>query len=230
MKRSTVAVAGLLLVAFAPAAWALGKGGSMLAIELTHGTADFADKTQGGNTGTPNFTATYIGAYDHSELGIQAQYWRMMAEDYAVTLSVGWGFFNETDQPSSAAGAGSPDHKFSISSFNVRLGGDRVAKLGERTTMYGGPGIEFWSGNAKFEPDFVVANTTTGEYKDESALRWGLSARIGATMMLSEYVGLTAHVGGRYGHASVEEEGAKASWWPSSVESSAGVLYSFGKE
>ena len=229
MKRATVAVAGLFLMAFAPTAWALGKGGSMLAIELTHGTADFADKANGSTTGSPNFTAAYISAYDHSELGIQAQYWRMMAEDYAFTISAGWGFFNETDEPGQGAAPGSPDHKFSISSFNVRLGGDRIHMLGERTIVYGGPGIEFWSGNAKFEPD-VVRGLTTGEYKNESTLRWGLSARIGATMMLSEYVGLTAHVGGRYGHASVEEQGAKASWWPSSTESSAGLLYSFGKE
>jgi hypothetical protein len=200
----------------------------MFAIELTHGTADFADKTQGSTTGAPNYTAVYISAHDHTELGIQGQYWRMMSEDYALTLSAGWGFFNETDEPGQGAAAGAPDHKFSISSFNVRLGGDRVAMLGERTMMYGGPGIEFWSGSAKFEPDFVVANTTTGEYKNESTTRISISARIGATMMVSEYVGLTAHVGGRYGHASVEEDGAKASWWPSSMEASAGVLYSFG--
>ena len=220
MRRATVAATGLFLMAFAPAAWALEKGVSMLAIELTHGTADVADKTQGG-TG-------YISAYSHSELGIQAQYWRLMSEDYALTFTAGWGFFNETDEPGQAATPGSPDHKFSISSFNVRVGGDRVHQLGERTVVYGGPGIEFWSGNAKFEPASFAGQGSGPEYKGESTLRWGLSARIGATMMLSEYVGLTAHVGGRYGHASVEEDGAKASWWPSSVESSAGLLYQFG--
>ncbi len=56
MKRATVAAAGLILVVFAPSAWALGKGGSMFAIELTHGTADFADKRAGLTTGPPNFT------------------------------------------------------------------------------------------------------------------------------------------------------------------------------
>jgi len=229
MKRATIAVAGLFLMAFAPAAWALGKGGSMFAIELTHGTADFADKTQGATTGAPNYTAAYISAYDHTELGVQGQYWRMMADDYALTLSAGWGFFNETDQPGQGAPAGAPDRKFSISSFNVRLGGDRVAMIGERTMMYGGPGIEFWSGSAKFEPDFVVKNTTTGEYKNESTVRFGISARLGATMMMTEKLGLTAHVGGRYGHASVEEDGAKANWWPSSIESSAGLLWTFGE-
>ena len=197
MKRATVAVAGLFLMTFAPAAWALGKGGSMFAIELTNGTADFSDKLNGAHGGPPNYTASYISAYDHSELGIQGQYWRMMAEDYAFTLSVGWGFFSETDKPGQGATAGSPDSKFSTSSYNVRIGGDRVAKISDRTTMYGGPGIEFWSGSAKFEPSPL---TGTGDYTNQSTKRWGLSARVGATMMLSPGMGLTAHVGGRYGY------------------------------
>jgi hypothetical protein len=201
----------------------------MFAIELTSGTADFADKANGSTTGSPNFTATYISAYEHSELGIQGQYWRMMSEDYALALSAGWGFFSESDQPGQSAPAGSPDHTFSISSFNVRLGGDRVAKVGERTTMYGGPGIEYWSGSAKFEPD-PFTTSGTGEYQNESVTRWSISARIGAIMWLSEYVGLTTHVGGRYGYASVEEQGAKATWWPSSVEAAAGFVYAFGAE
>jgi hypothetical protein len=229
MRRAAVAVAGLMLMACAPAAWAMGKGGSMLAIELTNGTADVADKLAGATSGSPNFTAAYITAYTHSELGVQLQYWKMMSEDYAFTISAGWGFFNETDKPGQGAAPGSPDSKFSISSFNVRLGGDRVVKLSERMSLYAGPGIEFWSGNAKFEPD-PFGTTGTGEYKNESTVRWGLSGRLGGTMWLSEYVGLTGHVGGRYGYASVEEQGAKATWWPSSLESSVGLLYAFGEK
>ena len=43
------------------------------------------------------------------ELGLQLQYWRMMSEDYAFTISAGWGFFNETDQPGQGAAAGAPE-------------------------------------------------------------------------------------------------------------------------
>ena len=227
MKRAAAAIAGLVLMAIAPAAWAESKGGSMLAIELTNGTADFADKLSGTTTGASN-TAEYITAYDHSEIGIQGQFWKMMSEDYAFTITAGWGFFTETDKPGQGAAAGSPDAKFSISSFNIRVGGDRVAKVGERMSLYAGPGIEFWSGSAKFEPD-PFGTTGTGEYQNESTTRWSLSGRLGGTMWLSEYVGLTGHIGGRYGIASVEEDGAKASWWPSSIESSVGLLYSFGE-
>jgi hypothetical protein len=231
MKRAMAATAAwFLLMALSPAAWALGKGGSMFSLELTNGTADFADKTQGGTTGPPNYTATYISAYDHPELGVQGQYWRMMSDDYAVTLSAGWGFFHETDKPGQGAASGSPDRKFSINSFNVRLGGDRIAKVGERAMLYGGPGIEIWSGSAKFEPPFPFSNATTGSYTNQSTVRWGLSARLGGTMMIGKGYGLTAHVGGRYGYASVEENGAKATWWPSSMESSAGVIWMFGEK
>ena len=54
MKCRIVALAGLALTTFAPAAWALGKGSSMLAIELIHGTADYADKLAGGSGGVPS--------------------------------------------------------------------------------------------------------------------------------------------------------------------------------
>jgi len=227
MKRATVALAGLLLVTFAPAAWALGKGGSMFAIELTHGTADFADKASGLTTAAPNFTAQYITAYDTKELGVQGQYWYMMADDYAVTVSAGVGFMSEKDEPGQGAAANAPDLKFTTSSFNIRLGGDRVAKVGDRGMLYGGPGIEFWSGSAKFEPSPF---TGTGEYKNESTIRFGISARLGGTMMLGEYFGLTTHIGSRFGYASIEEQGAKATWWPSSMEAAGGLVYTFGGE
>jgi hypothetical protein len=224
MKYRIVALAGLVLTTFAPAAWALGKGSSMFAIELIHGTGDYADKLTFGSSGGP---ASYITAYEHSEGGFQGQYWYMLSEDYALTVTAGYGSFWETDKPGQGASAGSPELEFTTSSFNLRLGGDRVGTLGERTIMYGGPGIEYWSGSATFKPD-PFASTPSGEYKNESTTRISLSARIGATMLIGTGWGLTTHVGGRYGWASTEEDGAKASWTPSSVEASAGVIFVFG--
>lgn len=224
MKCRIVALAGLALTTFAPAAWALGKGGSMLAIELIHGTADYADKLAGGSAGGP---AEYITAYDHTEGGLQGQYWYMMSEDYALTITAGFGSFWETDKPGQGAAPGSPDLKFSSNSFNLRLGGDRVGKLGERTILYCGPGIEYWSGSATFEPSPF---TGTGDYQNQTTTRIGLSARIGATMLIGDGWGVTTHVGGRYCYASAEEDGAKATWTPSSIEASAGFAFKFGGE
>lgn len=224
MKRATVAVAGLVLMAFAPTAWALGKGGSMFAIELTNGTADFADSTN-ARTGSPATTG-YMSSYNHSEMGVQGQYWHMMTDDYAVTVSGGVGFFSETDaQGSKGLPAGGPDLKASSSSFNVRVGGDRVAKVGNRAIMYGGPGIEYWSGKSKYENFNFVGPRA---YEGESTTRISLSARIGAIMVLNESFGLSTHVGGRFGRASAEEQGAKATWWASSMEAGAGIVYMLG--
>jgi hypothetical protein len=226
MKRATIAVAGLFLMAFAPAAWALGKGGSMFAIELTHGTADFADSTNAAEAAPA--TTGYMSSYSHPEMGVQGQYWYMMSDDYAVTLSAGYGFFSETDeQGSKGLPVGGPDLTASSSSFNFRVGGDRVAKVGERAIMYGGPGIEYWSGKSKYENFNFVGPR---EYEGESTTRISISARIGAIMVLNEYFGLSTHVGGRFGRASAEEQGAKATWWASSMEAGAGIVYMFGKE
>ena len=80
--RKILAGAALVLVLAAPQAHALAKGNSMFALELTHGMADLY---------TPDFSSTgYISAYDHSEQGLQGQYWMMMSPDYAPTVTAGW--------------------------------------------------------------------------------------------------------------------------------------------
>ena len=215
MRRTlTLAVLALLLVA--PRAHALGKGDNFFALELTHGVADLY---------TPDFGSTgYITAYDHSEQGVQGQYWKMMSTDYAFNVTAGWGFFSETDKPGAAAPPGSGDAKYSQSSFLVRVGGDRVASIGDRTLFYFGPGIEYWSGKAKFEQSGLPSVET------ESITRYSLSARVGATMKVSKGWGVTGHVGTRIGMASAKDQGAKASWWPSSNEGSVGLMFLFGSE
>jgi opacity protein-like surface antigen len=216
IMRRILAGAALALVLAAPQAHALAKGNAMFAIELTHGMADLYDPS--------SVAGGYISAYDHSEQGVQGQYWMMMTGDYAFNVTAGWGFFNETDKPSSAAGPGAPDQKYSQTSYNIRVGGDRMVGIGDRTLLYFGPGIEYWSGKAKFE-GFGPTTVET-----ESITRYALSARIGATMKVSRTWGVTGHVGTRLGMASAKDQGAKVSWWPSSNEGSVGLMFMFGGE
>src|SRR6185503_16762141 len=117
MFRSLLICTTIGILAFASASSAaVSKGTSMFALQLTSGTADLYDPSglAGGS----------ISAYDHSEIGAQGQYWMMMADDYALAISAGIGFFNEKDEPGDTAPVGATDFTYKQSSFNVRIGGD----------------------------------------------------------------------------------------------------------
>jgi hypothetical protein len=219
MIRKPIVFAALLTLALAPGAWAMGKGTSMIAIQFTDGTADLADVTNSYGA------AGFISSYRVPELGVQAQYWYLVSDDYAMTLAAGLGFSRETDKPGQGALPGASDETAKTSSFNVRIGGDRVVKVGERAVMYGGPGVEFWSGKAKYEN---YPFTPTLSYESQRTKRVGFSARLGGIMMITRDFGLAAHVGHRFGYATVTENDSKATWWPSSFDGAMGLILTFG--
>lgn len=194
------------------AATAAFAGEGLLGIQITNGTADLY-QTDSPATG-------YISAYDHSETGVGIQYWRMMSQDYAFNFSAGIGFFAETDKPRNAAASGATDFKYTQSSWNVRVGGDRAVKIGERAILYFGPGLEMWSGKAKFD-----GGPFDPAYESENVTRFGVSGRVGGAMMLSEKVGFNCQIGRYVGYATAEEDGAKATWWPSGFQASGGLVF-----
>ena len=115
---------------------------------------------------------------------------------------------------------------YSQSSWNFRFGGDRVVKLSDRAILFFGPGFEWWSGKPKFEDDTPPPQT----YEAESTSRFSLHGRIGGHMMVAENWGFTMQVGQKVGRASVEEAGAKSTWWPSSTDGSLGLVFQFGAD
>src|SRR5262249_35424074 len=137
MKRFVIAIAAVSLLALASHARAAEK--MVIGVGLMQSTADLATNDHSG----------YGAAYDHSEIGVRFEYWNMMRENYALNFSGNIGFFNETDKPGSDAPAGSPDIKYSQSSWSIRLGGDRVWSPLAKTHVFVGPGIEYWNGHAK---------------------------------------------------------------------------------
>lgn len=215
--RRILALVALLTVISAHAALAAlaEKGGSMLSIGLSQGTADVYDPADAG---------AYISAFQTPELGVTAEYWIPFSSDYSLAVQGTLGFSSETDQPGRDLPAGSPDRKFSTSSFKLRVGGDRVGKIGERFTWFMGPGIEFWSGKAKWK-DFggpFGANTET-----ETVTRLAVNGRFGGVMKLSDQLGIQGQIGNSFGHASAEDAGSKVTWWPSSFTASWGLAISF---
>ena len=181
-----------------------------LGVGLSHGTADFALENAG-----------FSSAYDHSEYGIKLDYWNMMAKDYALTTSFNLGRFSELEKPGNNAIANAPDLTYSQASWSVRVGGDRVERIGQRGFLFFGPGIEYWNGTAKFK-------TGSNTFESEHVTRFSLSGRIGAAMMLNNSAGLQFTVGSKIGRANYTELGAKTTWYPSSTDGSMGLVFRFG--
>ncbi len=214
MKKLSIILMLALGVLATTAAFAAESKPGYLGIQITNGEADLYSST-----------GKYISAYTHPEVGVGISYWRLMSKDYAFAFNAGIGRFNETDK---SALATDTDFKYSQSSWNVRIGGDRAVKIGDRAILYFGPGLEFWSGKAKFEggPDYPTSIETS------NVNRFALSGRVGGVMMLSQSVGLNCQVGRYVGMASAKDDvtgssskGAKATWWPSGFQASGGIIF-----
>lgn len=213
-------IAALLLAASATMASAADSPkSSLLAIELTSGTADIATEFSSSFNG-------YAQAFDHSEWGVRAEYWKMMGPEYAFTVGGGIGMFSEEDKPGSNAALGDAKFTYSQSSWHFRVGGDRLLAVGDKSSIYFGPGIEYWSGKAKFKDESAPPNNLDYETKDVT--RISLDARLGGNMMVSPAWGITAQVGAKIGHATYKENGAETSWWPSSPSGAIGLVFKFG--
>jgi len=213
MKPLLIAVALLAIAATASVA-ADGPKSTFLGLQVTSGNADLAGEFGSGSA----------AAYDHSEYGFKLEYWNLMSADYAFTLSGGLGMFSEENKPGTNASPGIGTFTYSQSSWNIRVGGDRFVPLGERAFVFFGPGIEYWTGKAKFEDDSPPAAT----YETENTTRISLHGRIGAHMMVAENWGVTVEAGQKVGTATYEEAGAKTTWWPSSMDGALGLVFKFG--
>jgi hypothetical protein len=216
MKQLRTVLLGLAaLTLMATAALAGNAGTNLFGVQLTNGMADLYDPTE--------VASKYISAYDHSEVGIQAQVWRFMTDDYAMNVSVGYGMFSETDKPGNNPDPTDLDFKYTQSSYSVRVGGDRVVNVGERALFYFGPGIEYWSGKSKFD-----GGTPASTVESENVTRYSLSGRLGGMMKLSKSVSMSCQIGRKLGVASATDNSRKASWWPSSFDAAGGLVFGFG--
>lgn len=212
-----VLVGGFLACAVGSAgATDFGANSSLVAIQITHGVANFASAGGPGGTG-------YLSAYDHSELGAQIQIWRFYSTEYALTASGGIGFFSETDKPGNAATVGSTDFKYTQTSWQARIGEDRVIHLSDKAHLFVGPGIQYWSGKAKFKGGAPGAQ----DVETPTTNRWALEGRVGFHLLLKEKVALFSQIGHYFGYATSSENGAKATWWPSGHDGAAGLAFTY---
>lgn len=207
MKKALLTILTLCLVV--PAAMAGEGGRSRLSIGLGQGVADgYSPATVG--------SSDYLAPTTAPETNVGAEYWYSFGDDYAFALSGAYGF---STMKWEGAASGDPEIKATGSSFKFRVGGDRVGKVGDRLTVFMGPGLEFWSGKQKLD----VGGTSD---ESESVTRFGVSGRIGGFMALTEKVGIMGQVGHTFGLAKAED-GAKTTWMPSSFNASWGLAFGF---
>jgi hypothetical protein len=221
MKRMWTAA--LLLAATATvAAAAEGPYANFLALQLTNGTADLA--TLNPFPGDPLNPPIAAPAYDHSEYGFKLEYWRMMGPEYAFNISGGLGLFGEEDKPADTAPVGTGNFNYTQNSWHFRVGGDRLLSVSPKTYIFFGPGIEYWSGKAKFEDETPPGFT----YETKNITRISIGARLGGHLMVGPTWGITAQVGTKVGRATYKESGAETTWWPSSMEGAVGLVFKIG--
>jgi hypothetical protein len=204
------AVAIALCVVQAPAhAEGLAKGSSILSFELTTGVADLTSTDGSGR----------VTAYDHSEWGGQVQFQHLLSDDWAIALSGGVGTFKETDTPGSSSPPLTTDFVYKQSSWQARIGADRFVHISPKFHLFVGPGLQYWSGDARREDAGV--STETNKTK-----RFAFNGRLGAHVGLGDRVALEGHIGHYVGHASAtDDDGSKASWMPSGTESAVGFAF-----
>ncbi len=185
----------------------LTKGATLLSVTLRNSDVSYVSPLAGG----------YISAYPQTEWGAEAQYQRMLSDQWAIALAGGIGTYNEKDTPTSVSG--NPDVEYKQSSWNARIGADRFIHIGTNVELYMGPGVEYWSGTAK-----VVATTTVERARTK---RISLDGRMGGYVGLGGSVGLTGQISRYTGYAKASDQGADAKWWPSGTSGQIGLAFKY---
>ncbi|TMQ61480.1 MAG: hypothetical protein E6K78_12775 [Candidatus Eisenbacteria bacterium] len=216
-KKWSLLMALGLLAAASPAL-AAGKGSCVLALELGQGNAIVSDALPS------TFTPDYISLTRVPEINVQAELWYMKSEDYALNISGGVGFGNYKQEPNDPGA--DPEDKFTSSSYRVRVGGDRLGTVGERLTLFAGPGLEFDGAKEKEK----LSGATTGEIESSRSTFFALSGRIGVMMKLNEGASIVGRIGNAYGYASssADNGNAKASGWVNNFDATWGLAMHFG--
>lgn len=208
VRRVSLLVLAVLAVAGPASAASIEKGSSLLAIQLSRGVADLTGDAGGVLTTT-----------SRAELGFQGQYWYFLANEYGANVSAGIGYFKESATADPGVFAGG-DYTDTINSWQVRIGGDRFAKVSDKLQMFAGPGIQIWGGKRKTE-------SGGAEFEEPSTTRFAVSGRFGAQIAIGENFGLIGHIGQYWGYATADKGEAKTKWLPSGTEGAMGFSFGF---
>jgi hypothetical protein len=210
VSRLAVLLCATMLLGASAAQAQIKKGDTLLLLQLTDGDVSFVGPVNGQG---------YISAYAQTEWGGGLQIQHLVSEDWAIVLGGGVGTFREKDTPQPASL--NPEIVYKQSSWNARLGFDRVVHITPRFHLFAGPGIGYWSGKAKIESDGTVVEERTRVH------RVSLDGRMGAHVGLGEKFGLSGQIGRYIAHSTAKDNGAEAKWWPSGSTGAVGFFFLF---
>jgi len=212
LVRFAGAAALLLTLAGTAAAAPIEKGSNILAIQLNEGRVDLAEPTAPG-------VGTYLTSFTAAppEVGVQVQFWHFLKEDYAFNVGGGVGFFSEKDESNSPL---DPDVKYTQSSWQIRVGGDRVAHITPRFHIFAGPGIQFWSGKWKIE-------SGGSSFEAEPTKRLAFDGRVAVLLKCGESIGIFGQLGHYIGYAWSADGDSKTHWWASGHNGAGGLAFNF---
>ena len=212
MRRKLVSLMTMATVALLPGhalADRLGKGNSMVWLGFN------GNKTQlvGPTTGSVN-------EYEDSELGVHLAYHRFVGEEWTASLSGGTDYGRVQFRPSDTA---KPVETYSSRSWNVRLGADRFAFINDRAAVYAGPGLLYWSGQARYSGSGDPLIDT--DWPRVSQI--GLNGRIGLYASISGRTALFGHVGQVIARNTASDSRGKNIWFSNHNEGSIGLSFEF---
>ena len=208
LVRIAGAAALLLTIAGLSSAAPIQKGSSILAIQVTEGNVSLSEPSG-------NYLTSFPSA--PNEIGLQAQWWKFLREEYAVNVSGGIGMYSEKDESSDPL---DPEVKYTQSSWQVRVGGDRVAHVNDRFHIFFGPGIQFWTGKWKLE-------SGGSEFEAEATKRLALNGRIAVHLKCGESFGLFGQIGHYFGYAWAADGDAKTHWWATGHDGAGGLAFNW---
>lgn len=212
----------LALIASAAVANAAGQG-SDFSVGFSHGTGEYSVPVT--TAGAPLVSPYINPAPPWGELGVNAEYGMKMSDDDAFVVGFDYRLGSVKQEPTTNAAAGSPTVKVTSTAWKVRVGGDRMGKIGDKFSWFMGPGLEYGSGKAKYENVYGPPNASI---ESEPTNKFGINGRLGGVMKLTDAVGIRGQVGNTFGMASVKDEGGKTTWYYSSFESTWGLQFAFG--
>jgi hypothetical protein len=210
MKRLNVVLIAALVVGTAavPAhAAKLQKGSSVVWIGLNGNVAQLIGPT----TGAAN-------TFESGELGVHAAFSHFLCDAWTVCISGGADVGKSEFNPASGT-----TNKFSSTSYNLRIGGDRYAFINDDVALYAGPGILYWSGRGKNEGSGDP--TFDGEWPKVTQV--GLNGRVGMYARLGSHYALFGHIGQVIATNSASDTPGKNSWWSNHHEGTVGLALDF---